>query len=91
MAPGSRIKAAGLGGRLVVASGTSMAAPHVAGAFALLREARPSATVNEIHEALSDGVPVTRNSVSKPRIDCLKAVNFLENILPTSSAEAVGE
>ena len=91
MAPGSRIKAAGLGGRLVVASGTSMATPHVAGAFALLREARPSATVNEIHEALSDGVPVTRNSVTKPRIDCLKAVNFLENILPTSSAEAVGE
>ncbi len=35
-------------------SGTSMAAPHVAGAFAALRTARPEATVDEIELALKN-------------------------------------
>lgn len=54
-----------------IASGTSMATPHVAGAFAMLRAAFPEATVTDIEEALtSTGVTITdgRNGVTVPRI-----------------------
>ena len=48
-----------------------MAAPHVAGAFALLSAAEPDASVDEKLAALqSSGIPVfdSRNGISKPRI-----------------------
>jgi bacillopeptidase F len=38
----------------ILAAGTSVAAPHVAGAFALLRQAFPAATVEQIEAALSE-------------------------------------
>ncbi len=56
-------------------TGTSMAAPHVAGAFALLKDANNTATVDELLNALKDtGVDVTdtKNNLTKPRVD-LKA------------------
>ncbi len=43
-------------------SGTSMAAPHMTGAWALLREAGPSSSVNTIFNALRD----TGTSISSP-------------------------
>ena len=57
-------------------NGTSMAAPHVAGAWALIKSAKADATVNEILQVFKDtGVPIqdTRNSLIKPRIDVLAA------------------
>jgi len=51
--------------------GTSMAAPHVAGAWALLKQKKTTLTVTEGLNALtSTGVPVTdpRNGIVKPRI-----------------------
>ncbi len=76
LAPGSFIRAAtpltGAVSNSVLSSGTSMAAPHVAGAFALLRSANPGATVQQIEDALkSTGIPINDgrvNSIVKPRI-----------------------
>lgn len=52
MAPGSAITSSVPGGGFQVLSGTSMAAPHVAGAFALLKSVKPDATVTQIFDQL---------------------------------------
>ncbi|MCP5056075.1 MAG: S8 family serine peptidase [bacterium] len=77
LAPGTLIKSSVppslFGGTLWLnATGTSMAAPFVAGAFAAMRSATPSLTVDAGVQALIDtGAPVTdsRNGITKPRID----------------------
>ncbi|PZG15724.1 serine protease [Nonomuraea aridisoli] len=51
-APGVGITAARTGGGQVAMSGTSMATPHVAGAAALLRQARPGITGGELKSLL---------------------------------------
>ena len=60
-------------------SGTSMAAPHVAGAFALLKSYDPNASVAELLTALDcTGEPITRAGVSRNRIDMRSAYQFLK-------------
>ncbi|MGW0810694.1 S8 family peptidase [Nonomuraea sp. NPDC002799] len=54
-APGVAINAAKAGGGHVAMSGTSMATPHVAGAAALLRQARPGITGAELKSLLMAG------------------------------------
>jgi hypothetical protein len=51
-APGYSVRSCFLDESYVTFSGTSMAAPHVAGAVAILREFKPEATVEEIKIAL---------------------------------------
>ncbi len=91
LAPGSDILSSIPGGSYASWDGTSMAAPHVAGAWAVLKQAKPNATVTELLKALvSTGKSVTdtRSGAGnrvKPRINLLSAVNsisFCPNCLP---------
>ena len=71
LAPGAYITAAG-----VTYSGTSEAAPHVAGAIAVLRAAFPNETLAQTQSRLtSTGVSVidARNSIAKPRLNLVAA------------------
>ena len=80
LAPGNPINSSVPGGGFQNFAGTSMAAPHVAGAWAVLRSKAPSATVAQVLQALtSTGLPVTdsRNGIIKPRIKVDAALNAL--------------
>ncbi len=67
LAPGQSIVSAYPGSSVASASGTSSSAPHVAGAWALLRELRPDDTVAELRDALTGaGVPVTDDRGAEP-------------------------
>src|SRR5215468_320690 len=59
-APGDEIISSYPDSQFAIASGTSMAAPHVAGAWAILKQAAPTASVDEILQSLaSTGVMIT--------------------------------
>ena len=60
------------------AIGTSAAAAHVSGAWAVLKEKNPGASVATVKDALeSTGIAVTQNSFTKPRIDIEAALSML--------------
>ncbi len=88
LAPGEAILSSIPGGGFGYLSGTSMAAPHVAGAWALMKAKRPSASVTEILSAFrASGRSITdpRNGVVVPRIN----VDTALAILPKSCGYAV--
>ncbi len=70
-APGSNIYSSVVSG-YGYKSGTSMAAPHVTGAVAVLKSINPNASVDEIEQALKgNGVSIidSRNNLTFPRLD----------------------
>lgn len=72
LAPGSAINSSVPNGAYQTMSGTSMAAPHVSGAVAVLRAINPKASVDDIETALKIyGVNIVdyRNALIFPRID----------------------
>ena len=80
LAPGSSIYSSLPGTGYGYLSGTSMATPHVTGAWAVLKSAKPTATVTEVLNSLTaTGVSITdsRNGLVKPRIKLNAAVTFL--------------
>lgn len=82
LAPGVAIESSEMNSTYEVQQGTSMAAPMVAGAWAVAKSAKPGATIEEVLAAFkSTGVPVTdgKNGVVVPRIDVKAAVDALKN------------
>jgi subtilisin family serine protease len=72
-APGVGIVSSVPGGGFASFSGTSMATPHVAGAWAVMRQASPIASVDQVLALLSEtGKPIfdgrSGGTVTKPRI-----------------------
>src|SRR5262245_216252 len=86
-APGDSIMSSTVGGGYAIASGTSMAAPHAAGTWAVLRQAAPTATVSQVLSVLQGtGLPITDTrsggSVTKPRIRVADALAALAPSAP---------
>lgn len=85
LAPGSSINSSVPGGDFAFFNGTSMAAPHVAGAWAILKQRAPTATVAAVLNALrSTGLPVTdtrSHNLTTPRIRIFRALNALGSSL----------
>ncbi|MFN2227758.1 MAG: S8 family serine peptidase [Anaerolineae bacterium] len=86
VAPGVEVRTAGLYGTYQTATGTSLSAPHVAGALALLLSADPNLTVAQQEEALLQGAvdlgPLgPDNTYGQGRLDVLAAYDPL--ITPT--------
>ncbi len=78
LAPGDFITSSVPGGGYAGYSGTSMAAPHVAGAFAILKQRVPSASVGDILYSLSTtGVRVT---------DTRTTINIVKNRIRIDAA-----
>ena len=84
-APGIAILSSLPGGIHLELDGTSMAAPHVSGAVAILRQISPGLTVDEVEAALVDGsvdrgAPGADNEFGAGRVDVLNSASLVLGI-----------
>lgn len=89
VAPGVDVRSAKAGGGTLVASGTSMAAPHVAGAAALLRGLHPDWTPAEVKSALvttAASIAAEVMAAGAGRVDAFRAATLTTRILPDQVA-----
>ena len=94
LAPGEFVRSSTVGGGTASRSGTSMASAHVAGGIAAIREAVPSATADEIDNALVlSGIAVfdSRNGITTPRIEINETIGLLETNIPPPGDPGGGE
>jgi subtilisin family serine protease len=87
--PGDLIVSSVPGGDYEMVSGTSMAAPHVAGVWAVLKQAVPNASVSTLLQALQQtGTPISdwrpEGTVTVPRVNLYEA---LETLVPLTNPE----
>ncbi len=78
-APGVGVRSSVPGGGFAVFNGTSMATPHVTGAFALAKEEHPNASVDEILATLKTTgrtIHDARNGLDLPRLCTSGALGF---------------
>jgi subtilisin family serine protease len=90
LAPGRYITSSVPNNGYAIYAGTSMATPHAAAAFAVLKQKKPNATVTELVNALtSTGQAITdsRNSITKPAIKIDAALNAVSTSTPTPRAK----
>ncbi len=93
VAPGVAIRSTDLYGMYVSSTGTSLAAPHVAGSLALLLSAFPTLTVDLqrsvlISTSVDMGTPGPDNAFGAGRLNVLSAYNSLLNTLPPTTTGA---
>ena len=91
VAPGNAINSATLNNGYISKTGTSMAAPHVAGSWAVLKQAAPMTTVDEVLASLqATGVPVFdwSSQLWTPRIQTMDA---LVALVPTACSNGIDD
>ena len=92
LAPGALVTATGLGSGISTYAGTSQASPHAVGAAALLLEASPALTPDELVALLEQTGKIVvdpRNSRATPRIDVLAALTLLKTSGPPEPKASV--
>lgn len=82
LAPGEEVTSLGAAGGAVTSGGTSVAAPFVTGAVALLLSAFPAATAAEVRAALTKAGGARRGSVVPPLLDAWAAHRLLSKNHP---------
>ena len=90
-APGNGIISTQIGNGYRLLTGTSMAAPHVAGVAALMLSKRPALTHEEIRQILinsADAVYEENSDVSEPKFVDAGTVNAYRSLLASSALQA---
>lgn len=83
VAPGAEIISAEPGGKFQSMDGSSMATPHISGLAALLFEAAPSATINDVENAIYGSCTVGGIPADRGNRGCPNAVRAFEILTGT--------